>query len=217
MQSLKAESGEEFVGGKLCDHFGSELGGPLVSVAVVGLDEEFDRADTLIGGSAIAPDGSAFDGGVSVTTGVFVSGGNAVADFVCERMLGKNFEELSTGDDDVFVTCGGSVTVHLFERHGGALGILCLRSGELTGVSDISENLFVFEVELGELSHDFRSGGRGLGGLLELGFQVVGPVSMSGETEGDNEGEMGNECLQNPAFLSAPTILLASEAISLSG
>ena len=217
LHALKSHTGEKGSGGEFGNHRGGECRGFLIGVAIVDLDGETKGVDSLVGRPSIVPDGGAFDGSVATPSGVFQGRGNTVADFVGEGVLGENLEELSSGDNDVFVTSRGGVAVHLLQRHGGALRVFRLSSGELSGGSDESKDLFVFPIELSELFHELRSGGGSFGCFLELGLQIGAPISMGRQTEGENEGEVGKWCFQNPAFLSAPTILLASEAISLSG
>ena len=99
---MEANSGKEFVGGKLGDHFGSELSSAFVGIAIVGFDEKPDGLHALIGGSAVTPDFGTLDSGVTTATRMLIGCCNAVSDFIGERMFRENLKKLPSGDKDVF-------------------------------------------------------------------------------------------------------------------
>ena len=68
-------------------------------------------------------------------------------------MFRKNFEELPSGHDDVFVAGGDGVAGDELQHHGGPFWIFGLGARELSGGPDESEDLFVFPIEIDEFAH----------------------------------------------------------------
>ena len=135
-------------------------------------------------------------------------------------MVGENFEELAAGGNDVLVAGCCSVAIDQLEHDLRAPWVIRLGTREFSGGPNQSEDLAVLPIEVDEIKHQLGTGRRDFGGFLETGLKVGGFVSRSPEAldaQHQQNHELAEKCFQNPAFLSASTILLASGAISLSG
>ena len=145
-----------------------------------------------------------------------------VASLPGEGVVGKLFQKLPRGGDDVIVTGGHRVAVDQRDDGlSGRFGWVALRARKLRGVADQPEDLLVLRVEVDQLQHQLRGLPGGLRGLLEARLEVgrrrPGRQGARAARDDESEGEEWRQRVHDEAFLRASTIFLASGAISLSG
>ena len=154
-------------------------------------DPGFQGTDALLRRSAVAPDGGALGGGERRSAGALVGRGDPIPRLVGERVGGKNFQKLPGGSDHIIVPRGGGIGVDQFQRHLGALRVILLRARELRCRADQTEDLAFLLIDPDELQHQPGTGGRGLGGFLESGFERGGFLCYYRQAEEEAEKEDG--------------------------